>query len=84
MGFVWVSWVPQAAELSVVWVCDAVHGNTFTSGNGYKTRPFDAVIAEIKLCFEVPVVAARLPRLIYSCVANPTQSGKTDLFLELH
>ena len=32
----------------VVWACDPMHGNTFTSDTGLKTRHFDAVIAEIE------------------------------------
>jgi 3-deoxy-7-phosphoheptulonate synthase len=31
----------------VVWACDPMHGNTFQHDNGYKTRHFDAVIAEL-------------------------------------
>jgi 3-deoxy-7-phosphoheptulonate synthase len=31
----------------VVWACDPMHGNTFTSTGGRKTRHFDDVIAEI-------------------------------------
>jgi len=31
----------------VVWACDPMHGNTFTSENGRKTRHFDAVLSEI-------------------------------------
>ena len=31
----------------VVWACDPMHGNTFTSSTGRKTRHFDAVLAEI-------------------------------------
>ena len=32
----------------VVWACDPMHGNTYTSDNGRKTRDFEAVIAEIE------------------------------------
>ncbi len=32
----------------VVWACDPMHGNTFTSATGRKTRHFEAVIAEIE------------------------------------
>ncbi|MFF2654633.1 3-deoxy-7-phosphoheptulonate synthase [Streptomyces sp. NPDC058045] len=32
----------------VVWVCDPVHGNTFTSGTGHKTRHTDTVGEEIR------------------------------------
>ncbi len=31
----------------VVWACDPMHGNTFTSTNGLKTRHFDDIVAEI-------------------------------------
>ena len=31
----------------VVWACDPMHGNTFTSDTGRKTRDFDAVLAEL-------------------------------------
>ncbi len=31
----------------VVWACDPMHGNTFTSEGGKKTRHFDAVMSEI-------------------------------------
>jgi len=32
----------------VVWACDPMHGNTFTSEGGHKTRRFDDILAEIK------------------------------------
>ncbi|MCO5317257.1 MAG: 3-deoxy-7-phosphoheptulonate synthase class II [Microthrixaceae bacterium] len=31
----------------VVWACDPMHGNTFTSPSGRKTRHFDAILQEI-------------------------------------
>lgn len=31
----------------VVWVCDPMHGNTFTTDDGQKTRHFDDVLAEV-------------------------------------
>ena len=37
---------------SVVWSCDPMHGNTITATNGYKTRPFDRILAEVRLFFE--------------------------------
>ncbi|HLS15293.1 MAG TPA: 3-deoxy-7-phosphoheptulonate synthase class II [Beutenbergiaceae bacterium] len=37
----------------VVWVCDPMHGNGFTSSNGYKTRRFSDVIDEVRGFFEV-------------------------------
>ena len=32
----------------VVWACDPMHGNTYTSENGRKTRDFESIIAEIE------------------------------------
>jgi 3-deoxy-7-phosphoheptulonate synthase len=43
----------KAAGRTVVWSCDPMHGNTITSGNGYKTRPFDRIIGEVKNFFAV-------------------------------
>ncbi len=37
----------------VVWSCDPMHGNTITSANGYKTRPFERVMDEVRRCFAV-------------------------------
>lgn len=32
----------------VVWSCDPMHGNTVKASTGYKTRPFDAILHEVK------------------------------------
>jgi 3-deoxy-7-phosphoheptulonate synthase len=37
----------------VVWSCDPMHGNTITSTSGYKTRPFDLILKEVKTFFQV-------------------------------
>ncbi len=37
----------------VVWSCDPMHGNTITSATGYKTRPFDLILKEVRSFFEV-------------------------------
>jgi 3-deoxy-7-phosphoheptulonate synthase len=36
---------------SVVWACDPMHGNTVKSVSGYKTRPFERVLDEVRRCF---------------------------------
>lgn len=43
----------QRAGAKVVWSCDPMHGNTIKSSNGYKTRPFDRILAEVKGFFAV-------------------------------
>jgi 3-deoxy-7-phosphoheptulonate synthase len=37
----------------VVWSCDPMHGNTITSSTGYKTRPFDRILSEVRSFFAV-------------------------------
>ncbi len=37
----------------VVWSCDPMHGNTIKSGSGYKTRPFEQVLAEVREFFAI-------------------------------
>jgi 3-deoxy-7-phosphoheptulonate synthase len=38
---------------AVVWSCDPMHGNTVTSTSGYKTRPFDRILSEVKSFFSI-------------------------------
>lgn len=42
-----------AAGHPVVWVCDPMHGNTFTSRTGHKTRHLDDVLGELRGFFDV-------------------------------
>lgn len=42
----------QEAGHTVTWVCDPMHGNTFTSSNGYKTRELDTIMDEVRGFFE--------------------------------
>ena len=37
----------------VVWSCDPMHGNVIKSESGYKTRPFDRILSEVKGFFAV-------------------------------
>ena len=38
---------------NVVWSCDPMHGNTIKAGSGYKTRPFDQIMQEVRNFFAV-------------------------------
>jgi 3-deoxy-7-phosphoheptulonate synthase len=42
----------READHRVIWACDPMHGNTFTSSGGRKTRHFDAVLDEVIGFFE--------------------------------
>jgi len=43
----------KASGRNVVWAIDPMHGNTLTANNGYKTRPFDRILSEVKSFVEV-------------------------------
>ena len=43
----------EAEGHPVVWVCDPMHGNTFTSAGGRKTRRFDDILSELRSFFAV-------------------------------
>ncbi|MEQ8391428.1 MAG: 3-deoxy-7-phosphoheptulonate synthase class II [Thalassospira sp.] len=43
----------KAEGRKVVWSCDPMHGNTIKAANGYKTRPFDSILSEVKTFFDV-------------------------------
>ena len=38
---------------TVVWSCDPMHGNTVKSASGYKTRPFERIMGEIRHFFDI-------------------------------
>ncbi|WP_299445204.1 class II 3-deoxy-7-phosphoheptulonate synthase [uncultured Phycicoccus sp.] len=42
-----------ASGALVSWVCDPMHGNTFSSASGFKTRDFEDVVDEVRGFFEV-------------------------------
>ncbi|HMT44609.1 MAG TPA: 3-deoxy-7-phosphoheptulonate synthase, partial [Chakrabartia sp.] len=43
----------KAEGRPVVWSCDPMHGNVVKAGNGYKTRPFDRILDEVRGFFAV-------------------------------
>jgi 3-deoxy-7-phosphoheptulonate synthase len=43
----------QREGRKVVWACDPMHGNTVKSSTGYKTRPFERILAEVRGFFAV-------------------------------
>jgi 3-deoxy-7-phosphoheptulonate synthase len=43
----------EAEGHPVVWMCDPMHGNTFTAEGGQKTRHFDDIIGELQNFFRI-------------------------------
>ncbi|MGR3812890.1 MAG: class II 3-deoxy-7-phosphoheptulonate synthase [Cognatishimia activa] len=46
---------------NVVWSCDPMHGNTIKSATGYKTRPFESVLREVREFFGVHGAEGTIP-----------------------
>ena len=40
-------------DARVLWMCDPMHGNTETAANGFKTRRFDNILAELEASFRI-------------------------------
>jgi 3-deoxy-7-phosphoheptulonate synthase len=45
----------------VVWSCDPMHGNTIKSASGYKTRPFERVLREVREFFAIHASEGTIP-----------------------
>lgn len=45
----------------VLWTCDPMHGNTIKSASGYKTRPFESVLREVRDFFGVQAAEGTVP-----------------------
>ena len=45
----------------VTWICDPMHGNTFSSTTGFKTRHFDDVVDEVHGFFDVHRALGTVP-----------------------
>ena len=51
----------QAQGANVVWSCDAMHGNTIKAASGYKTRPFESVLREVREFFQIHKAEGTIP-----------------------
>ena len=74
----------------VVWACDPMHGNTFTSQGGRKTRHFDAILDEIRGFFEAHAGVGTWPGGVHveltsddvtECLGGAERLGDSDLGL---
>ena len=43
--------IVKASGYHVLWICDPMHGNTYTANNGLKTRSFDDILCELTQTF---------------------------------
>jgi 3-deoxy-7-phosphoheptulonate synthase len=78
----------EASEHRVIWQCDPMHGNTYESSTGYKTRHFDRVVDEVQGFFEVHRALGSYPGGIHveltgedvtECLGGAQDISDTDL-----
>lgn len=43
----------KKANFNVTWICDPMHGNSFKTQNGFKTRNYTHIISELKNTYEL-------------------------------
>ncbi len=48
-------------EKKVLWVCDPMHGNTYKSKTGFKTRHFDTILEELEHFFAIHRAEGTVP-----------------------
>jgi len=53
--------VVKEENAQVLWCCDAMHGNTIKSSTGYKTRPFESILREVREFFDIHKAEGTIP-----------------------
>ncbi len=51
----------QKEGRAVVWSSDPMHGNTLKTGSGYKTRPFDRILSEVRSFMNIVAAEGAYP-----------------------
>ncbi len=78
---------------AVVWSCDPMHGNTYKSPSGYKTRKFGDILAEVRGFFAVHKEEGTHPGGVHfemtganvtECVGGAEKIGDEDLSSRYH
>jgi 3-deoxy-7-phosphoheptulonate synthase len=77
-----------ASGAQATWICDPMHGNTYESATGFKTRDFERIVDEVRGFFEVHRALGTVPGGIHveltgndvtECVGGAAQIIDTDL-----
>lgn len=78
---------------NVVWSCDPMHGNTLKTQSGYKTRPFDRILVEVRTFMEVLPAEGAYPGGVHvemtgaqvtECLGGASAVTEEDLFDRYH
>ena len=72
----------------VLWVCDPMHGNTYKTDNGYKTRHFDTILEELEHFFAIHRAEETIPGGVHfeltgdnvtECLGGAREISNSDL-----
>ncbi|MBB3994454.1 3-deoxy-7-phosphoheptulonate synthase [Sulfitobacter undariae] len=83
----------QEEGANVVWTCDAMHGNTIKSSTGFKTRPFESVLREVREFFGVHAAEGTVPAGVHfemtgqdvtECTGGVREVSDEDLSARYH
>ena len=83
----------KAAGRKVVWSIDPMHGNTLKADNGYKTRPFDRIMSEVRSFIDIAEAEGVHPGGVHlemtgqnvtECLGGATEVTEDDLSSRYH
>ncbi|MEX6632121.1 3-deoxy-7-phosphoheptulonate synthase class II [Hyphococcus sp. ECK-19] len=78
---------------NVVWSSDPMHGNIIKTGQGFKTRPFDAILSEVGTFFDVCRAEGAIPGGVHfemtgqnvtECLGGSQEISENDLHSRYH
>lgn len=78
---------------TVVWSCDPMHGNTIKASTGYKTRPFDEILTEVRQFMDIHraegtyaggIHVEMTGKDVTECIGGATSISETDLSDRYH
>ncbi len=73
---------------NVLWICDPMHGNTYKSQSGFKTRHFDTILEELEHFFAIHRAEGTIPGGVHfeltgdnvtECLGGARKISDTDL-----
>jgi 3-deoxy-7-phosphoheptulonate synthase len=83
----------QKEGRAVVWSCDPMHGNTLKTASGFKTRPFDRILSEVRTFMEALPAEGAYPGGVHvemtgqnvtECLGGATVITEEDLSSRYH
>ncbi len=80
----------RASGRPVLWACDPMHGNTLKTAGGTKTRPLEAIFAELRAFFEIAGARAcgihieMTASNVAECTGGKTRLTEADLAGRYH